>query len=149
MKRRTRTTRSRFLLDTDTCIYLLNDVASVKERVREVGIERLAISIITVAELFFGAFYSERRDHNLQRVREFLAPPSPRMLGVSRRVVKRFGEIKADLKRRGQIIGDFDILIASTALVHRCTMVTNNQDHYGRIKGLSLENWFLGKNKGR
>ncbi len=52
-----------------------------------------------------------------------------------------FGEIKDDLVKRGQIIGDFDILIASTASVNNCTVVTNNQAHYRRSKGLRLENW--------
>ncbi len=130
-----------FVLDTDTCVYLLNGVPSVKERVLQVRISSLAISIITLAELFFGAYHSQRRAHNLERVREFVSPPGPRILPINVAVAEKFDEIKADLVKRGQIIGDFDILIASTALVYNSTVVTNNQEHYQRIKRLRLENW--------
>ncbi len=56
-------------------------------------------------------------------------------------VAERFGAIKADLAKSGQIIGDFDILIAATALGHGCKLVTNNQKHYERVEGLQMENW--------
>lgn len=140
-KRRKTKPELRFLLDTDTCIYLLNDFASVKENVQQVGVDSLGLSIITLAELFFGAYHSQKVEHNLKRVREFSSPPGPRILPVTEAIVKEYGEIKADLVRRGEIIGDFDLLIASTALVHKCSLVTNNQKHYRRIKGLSLLNW--------
>lgn len=136
-----------FVLDTDTCIYLLNGVPSVKEHVLQVRVGSLAISIITLAELFFGAYHSQKQAHNLQRVRDFVSPPGPRILSVNSAIVEKFGEVKADLVRRGQVIGDFDMLIASTAFVHKCIVVTNNQEHYRRIKKLRLENW-LGKPTG-
>ncbi len=53
----------------------------------------------------------------------------------------RFGKIKANLRRKGEIIGDFDILIASIALSHDETLVTNNTDHFERISELKYENW--------
>ena len=62
-------------------------------------------------------------------------------LSFTREVMETFGQVKADLKRRGQIIGDFDILIASFALAHGCTLLTNNLRHFGRITGLQIENW--------
>jgi tRNA(fMet)-specific endonuclease VapC len=140
MAQRRRTAKLQFLLDTDTCIYLLNDVASVKENVRQAGLQSLGISIITLAELFFGAYHSQKVEHNLGRVREFISPPSLRLLPVTQAIVEKFGSLKADLAKRGQLIGDFDIVIASTALIHQCSLVTNNQKHYLRIKNLSLEN---------
>jgi predicted nucleic acid-binding protein len=136
-----RTAKLQYVLDTDTCIYLLNDVPSVKKHVLQTGVDSLAISIITLAELFFGAHNSQQKEHNLRKIKDFITPPAPQILSLTHAIVEKFGEVKADLVRRGQIIGDFDILIASTALVHKSVVVTNNQEHYQRIKGLRLENW--------
>jgi predicted nucleic acid-binding protein len=52
-----------------------------------------------------------------------------------------FGEIKAQLRKEGMLLEDVDLLIAATARVQGLTLVTNNQDHFGRISGLHLDNW--------
>ncbi len=56
-------------------------------------------------------------------------------------VAESFGKIKAELRRSGQIIQDFDILIASITLNHTGVLVTNNVEHFKRIPGLNYENW--------
>jgi len=56
-------------------------------------------------------------------------------------VSELFGKNKASLKCTGQLIGDFDILIASFALAHNLTLVTNNTAHFQRLPNLRLENW--------
>ena len=63
------------------------------------------------------------------------------MLLLDQDSADRFGKIKADLRRKGEIIGDFDILIASVALTHDAILVTNNTAHFERISGLICENW--------
>jgi tRNA(fMet)-specific endonuclease VapC len=63
------------------------------------------------------------------------------ILSVDDAVVLQAAEIYVELHRRGQLIGDADILIASTALVHRMGVVTNNVAHFSRVPGLRLENW--------
>ena len=55
--------------------------------------------------------------------------------------LKRFGALKAQLRQSGQSLPDFDLLIASVALVENRIMVTNNTRHYQRIPELQLENW--------
>ena len=50
-------------------------------------------------------------------------------------------ELYAELRAAGQIIGDADILIAATALIHGCTLATNNVSHFARIPGLQIDNW--------
>jgi tRNA(fMet)-specific endonuclease VapC len=50
-------------------------------------------------------------------------------------------EIYADLKQRGQLIGDADILIAAIAMTQNLTLVSDNTDHFQRIEGITLENW--------
>ena len=57
-----------YLLDTDTCIYLLNGVTQVKAHVAAVGVETLAVATVTQAELYFGAYNSARVDENLMRL---------------------------------------------------------------------------------
>lgn len=53
----------------------------------------------------------------------------------------RAAEIYADLYQRGGLIGDADILIAATAIVEGCGLVTNNERHFERIEGLNVDNW--------
>ena len=54
---------------------------------------------------------------------------------------RRFGKLKAELETRGEPLDDLDLEIASIALENNLTLVTNNTDHFKRIKGLELENW--------
>ena len=56
-------------------------------------------------------------------------------------VVVRAASLYGDLHRRGELIGDADILIAATCLEHQCELVTNNASHFARIEGLVLQNW--------
>jgi len=89
--------------------------------------------------LYYGAFHSERPDDNVERIDEFR-----KNLTVLRENVdssKYFGRIKSELKSKGNLIDDFDILIASIALANDCTLVTNNEKHFKRIKELSILNW--------
>ncbi|NMG22055.1 PIN domain-containing protein [Brasilonema bromeliae] len=130
-----------YLLDTDTCIYWLTNRYSVRQKVRQVGWNQISICIITAAELYFGAFNSNRIEENFARA-EFFIKQLP-VLPLTDSAVRRFGELKAELRRLGQPIGDFDLLIASVALTGNYILVTNNTRHYQRITELQLENWTL------
>ena len=130
-----------YLLDTDMCIYLLNDNSSVKARVAQEGIETLAIAIPTVGELYFGAYNSTRVEANVARVRVFLSPPAPQVLLIDEPAVEQFGRFKALLRREGRPIGDIDLLIAGIAIHHGLTVVANNAAHFDRLPDLRLENW--------
>jgi tRNA(fMet)-specific endonuclease VapC len=130
-----------YLLDTDTCIYWLRNRQSVRERVREIGWNKISICVITVAELYYGAYNSNRVTENLARA-EFFIQNLP-VLPLNDTALRRFGELKAELRRTGQPIADFDLLIASVALAAGYILVTNNTRHYERITGLQLENWTI------
>lgn len=130
-----------YLLDTDICIYWLRNRQSVRERVRQVGWNQISICVITVAELYYGAYNSNRVTENLARA-EFFIQNLP-VLPLNDTALRRFGELKAELRRTGQPIADFDLLIASVALAEDCVLVTNNTRHYNRITGLQLENWTI------
>jgi len=131
----------KFLLDTDTCVYLLNGNPSLKKKVEEVGVFSLAISNSVLAELYFGACNSKKTEDNLNRINLF--KKNLTILSDSEESALRFGKIKADLRSKGKIIEDFDILIASIAIVNSCILITNNTDHFERIDDLQIENWLI------
>jgi tRNA(fMet)-specific endonuclease VapC len=130
-----------YLLDTDTCVYLLNGNARVRARVAEVGIVELAVAIVTVGELYFGAYNSARPEANLARIRAFLLPPGPVVLSIDDAAAEFFGRVKTELRRAGTPIADMDLLIAAVAASRGLTVVTNNTAHFARIPGITIENW--------
>ena len=107
----------------------------------QVGVAALAVAIPTVGELYFGAYNSGRVEANVARVRAFLTPPGPQVLGIDDPAAEQFGRLKALLRRVGRPIGDIDLFIAGVAVHHGPTVVTNNTEHFARIPDLPLENW--------
>lgn len=128
-----------YILDTDTCIYWLKGKEEVRRKVEQIGVDNLRITIITLAELKYGAFNSQKVSENLKNINDFLG--KVKVLLLDEDAAERFGKIKAGLRRTGQLIEDFDILISSIALSHGGVLVTNNIEHFKRISGLSHENW--------
>lgn len=128
-----------YLLDTDICIYWLKGWQSVQIKVQQVGIKNLAISTITAAELYYGAYYSKAIDRNLQRANTFIENLA--VLNLTLPAVQKFGELKATLRKAETPIADMDLFIASIALSENRILVTNNLRHYRRIPSLDLENW--------
>lgn len=130
----------RYLWDTDTCIYYLNEHPRIRQKVQALGAEHICTTSITIAELKFGAYNSQRVEANLQRIEDW--QQTFRVLGeINRQITTIFGQKKAFLKKNGLVIGDFDLLIASFALHHHMIIVTNNADHFNRIPDIRLENW--------
>jgi tRNA(fMet)-specific endonuclease VapC len=128
-----------YLLDTDTCIYWLKNITSVRDKIQQIGWESICICNITVAELYFGAYNSQKVAENLTRAENFIQ--NIEVIPLDNNAVKKFGELKAELRKTGQPVADFDLLIASIALTKAYTLVTNNTRHYSRISELKLENW--------
>lgn len=96
----------KFLLDTDTCVYWLRGHLSVREHLNEIDPQ-------TLAELRYGAAYSERPANNHQAINDFISAIT--VLGLTPEAVSIFGDVKANLRRNGQLIEDMDLLIAATA----------------------------------
>jgi len=129
-----------YLLDTDICIYLLRGrAAQVAARLREVPLDEIGTTAITVAELRFGALRSAKPGENTAKVEQFLAPLT--RLAFDDQAALHFARLKAELSALGQLIGPMDILIAATALAARATLVTNNVREYQRVRSLRVENW--------
>ena len=128
-----------YLLDTDICIYWLKGSQAVKDHLLNAGTEHIAISVITAAELYFGAYNSVRVKENHFQLERFLDTIT--VLPLENSVLQTFGVLKAELRKEGQALADFDLLIAATALAEGRVMVTNNIRHYERIPYIRLENW--------
>jgi tRNA(fMet)-specific endonuclease VapC len=129
-----------YLLDTDICIYLLRGKApNVVERLREVSLDEIGTTAITVAELRFGALRSTKPRDNTVRVEQFIAPLA--RVPFDDLAALHFARIKTDLSAIGQLIGAMDMLIAATTLAARATLVTNNVREYQRVRSLRVENW--------
>ena len=133
----------KYLLDTDTCVYLLNGSEALKAKIKEIGVFSIAVSNSVLSELYFGAYNSKKVEANLKRIEEFKKNIS--VISDSEESAEHFGRIKAALRIEGKIIEDFDIIIASIALANRYVLVTNNTSHFKRIEGLIFENWLEAK----
>jgi len=128
-----------YLLDTDTLIYALKGEPTVLDNFRQHATEPKAVSVITYGELVFGAQASQRVTENLAKVYR-LKEIFP-LVDVTPVVMDIFGALKADLRKNGTPVDDFDLLIGATALTLGYRVVTNNERHYAKIPGLEVVNW--------
>jgi len=128
------------LLDTNICIYLIKQRPSgVREHFEKHRAGEIGISTITVAELQYGVEKSTARERNAQALEAFLLPLE--ILPFDMLSAQAYGQIRADLERRGEPIGSMDMLIAAQALAHQYTLVTHNLREFKRVTGLSCESW--------
>jgi len=128
-------------LETDFLIALIR---KDKEALKKLGTllaedERITTTPINASELFKGAYLSERIGDNLKAVRGILNKLE--LLDFTLEAAAYYGEIYSELKERGELIGDIDILVASVALAKNEKLITRNIKHYNRIRGLEIESW--------
>lgn len=130
----------KYLLDTNICIYIIkNNPPAVQQRFSKERSGDVAISSITVAELYYGAEKSSQVDKNIISIQKFLQPLIA--LHFSEEDAVAYGRVRADLERQGAPIGAMDLLIAAQALSHELILVTNNVREFQRIASLRIENW--------
>jgi tRNA(fMet)-specific endonuclease VapC len=108
-------------------------------RLREIDIETIAVSAITVAELQFGVAKSVRPEQNALALAALLAPLRVEAFGDDAAEV--YGTVRAQLDRAGAPLGSMDLLIAAHALALDRTVVTSNAREFRRVAGLKVENW--------
>ena len=127
----------RYLVDTDWVIDHLNQIERVVNRLRELRPQGLALSIASLAELYEGVHYSRDPEQSRQALDAFLEDVT--VLGIDEEICKIFGRERGRLRRQGQLIGDLDLLIATTCVHYGLTLLTNNRRHFDRIEELSIE----------
>ncbi len=129
-----------YLLDTNICIYLIKrKPPEVIQRLQQLQPGSVFISSVTTSELYYGAQKSQRVQTNLEALNNFLLPF--RIVDYDESASFLYGELRADLEKRGQPIGPLDMMIAVHALSLDVPLVTNNTKEFGRVQGLRLENW--------
>ena len=129
----------RYLLDTDTLIYWFKGNQNIEKTVVHIGLQDMGYSIISHAELYFGAYNSQQKQKNLNAIQ--IIQQKLALVNFNAESAQLFGKIKTELKQQGNIILDADIMIASIAISHGLILVTNNEKHFQRISDLSIENW--------
>jgi len=129
----------KYLLDTNIVIYV------IKRRPLEVletfntNVTRMAISVVTLAELLHGAEKSSQPASNLAVVEDFCSRLE--VLPYSAKAAQHYGSIRASLERIGQPIGVNDLHIAAHARSEGLILVTNNTKEFSGVPALQIENW--------
>jgi tRNA(fMet)-specific endonuclease VapC len=132
----------RFMLDTDMCSYIMKrSHPLVIKRLQSVAVGDVCMSVVTTAELLYGVEVSPRRAQDAAALNAFL--PYVEVLDLTRDAAIHYAEIRADLKKRGAMIGANDLFIAAHARAAGLTLVTNNAAEFERVGGLTIENWTL------
>lgn len=125
-----------YLIDSDWIADYLKGRQRAIEVLAIIGKEGLAVSLITVGELYEGVYYGANPQSSEAGLRNFLRNVD--VLPLNRRIIQRFARLRGDLRAQGQVIAHADVFIAATALHHNRTVVTRNLRHYQRIPGRKL-----------
>jgi len=127
------------LLDTNICIYIINaKPQAVLKRFQEYRMGEIGLCSVVAAELAFGVAKSGSA-RNRQALEMFLAPLA--ILPFDDPAFWAYGDLRADLERRGTPIGSLDTMIAAHALSQQATLITNNTREFAQVPGLHVENW--------
>jgi tRNA(fMet)-specific endonuclease VapC len=125
-----------YLLDTSVCVPVLREKATFQDLPAP---DQTAFSSIVAAELWAGANKLGREHHQFARVKEFLEIFE--VLDFSHDAARHYGEIRAELEKKGVSIGPLDLLIAAHARSLGATLITANAGEFKRVKGLKVLAW--------
>jgi tRNA(fMet)-specific endonuclease VapC len=128
---------TRYLVDTDWVIHYVNGHSRIVARLDGLKREGLGLSVVSLAELYEGVYYSTNPEGNERGLNEFLRAVA--VIGVDTEICRRFGRERGRLRAARRLIADFDLLIGATALRHNLTLLTNNRRDFDMIDGLQLE----------
>jgi len=125
-----------YLIDTHWIIYFLKGKKEVVDKLVSILDRELAISIVSLAELYEGVYASLNPEEQMKGLLNFLAGVT--ILGIDEKVAEIFGKQRAKLRKEGSLIDNFDLLIAATAIYNDLTLLTSNASHFDRIEGLKI-----------
>jgi tRNA(fMet)-specific endonuclease VapC len=130
----------RFMLDTDICSYVIRGTSvELDQRLREQEPGALCMSVVTRAELLYGV----RRKPGSARLERLVSAFLERVASLpwDDECAVHYAEIRAGLEKRGQLIGNLDLMIAAHARAVGLVLVSNNERHFGHVPRLTLQNW--------
>ena len=134
-----------YLLDTNILIEFMNGNSFVVKRVLEVGIDHCYMSVISLHELYFGAYYAKTKkaeyfEKEINRINKllerFTVLPLPEK-------ADGYGQIKISLRQAGKLADEFDMIIGGQALTTGLIVVTDNLKHFEPMIGVQVENWVI------
>jgi tRNA(fMet)-specific endonuclease VapC len=129
-----------YLLDSNICIYIINGrPRKVVQKIKEYNPPEIKLSSISIAELEYGVSKSENREKNRQALIDFASAFD--IVDFNDDDAEIYGLIRADLEKKGQVIGPYDMQIAAQAISRNMVLVTNNVKEFCRVKNLKIENW--------
>jgi tRNA(fMet)-specific endonuclease VapC len=129
-----------YLLDTNICIYIINNnPKQVVERIKSLKPPQVKLSSISMAEMEYGVSKSKDRERNRQALIHFASAFD--IIEFNDNDAEVYGLIRAELEKKGQIIGPYDMQIAAQAISRDLILVTNNTSEFSRISNIKLENW--------
>jgi tRNA(fMet)-specific endonuclease VapC len=126
-----------FVLDTDHCVEILRGRLDITDKVSPTT--PLFVTAIGVGELYYGAHKSDCPQHHLNQLALLLEGVT--ILPFDGEAARIYGRIRAELVRKGKLIGQPDLQIASIVLRHDFVLITHNQEHFRRVSGLKLDDW--------
>ena len=126
----------KYLVDSDYVADYLGAHTHAIQLLSSIAKDDLSISLITYGEMYEGIHFGRDPRKTTEVFHRFLR--SIEILPLTKPIMQHFARIRGDLRRTGKIIGDFDILIAATAIQHHLTLVTRNVKDYQRIRDLKL-----------
>jgi tRNA(fMet)-specific endonuclease VapC len=130
----------KYLLDTNICIYIIKKKPEkVIKRFLKMKPDSIAISSITVSELYYGVAKSIKPNENTIALEQFILPLT--VINYNKEDSISYGKLRAKLEHKGKLIGAMDMLIAAQALSRDLILVTNNEREFKKVEGLSVENW--------
>jgi tRNA(fMet)-specific endonuclease VapC len=130
----------KYLLDTNICIYIIKKKPeTVIKKFTKLRPGSVAISSITLSELYYGVVKSSKPNENMIALQEFISPLI--VLDFTEQDALFYGKIRTDLEKKGKPIGAMDLLIASIAKSKELILVSNNVREFSRISDLKVENW--------
>ncbi|HAB51805.1 MAG: hypothetical protein A2315_15695 [Ignavibacteria bacterium RIFOXYB2_FULL_35_12] len=130
----------RYLLDTNICIYIIKKKPEpVIKKFTKLRPGSVAISSISLSELYYGVVKSSKPNENMIALQEFISPLI--VLDFTDQDALFYGKIRVDLERKGKPIGAMDLLIAAIAKSRELVLITNNVREFSRISDLKIENW--------
>lgn len=128
------------MMDTNICIYAIkNKPESVIRKILSQNPEDLCISVVTYAELMHGVEKSQAVEKNRIAMSLFLSAIT--VLDFDGEAAEAYGQIRAELERKGTPIDPMDLLIAGHARSQGLILVTNNTREFARVTGLRIEDW--------
>lgn len=133
-----------YLFDTDiiTNIFRKQPFPGLLTRLAEIPRNQQHISTVTVSEIVYGAYKSDRPDYHLANLQNILLP-AVNILGFDSKAAYACGRIRAELEKAGTPLALADLEIAAIALANKLMLVTGNSRHFARIPGLTVQNWLL------